>query len=139
MKLPANIAPSWRPYLRGRCFDFALALHKLLPGSRLVAFGSVRFPGHVAVQVGESNQLIDIRGPLPIEEMLRGMAGEASALDQGPLAATVDEVALHMGFTAENLRLPADVRKMAKERLAQFVDQLDWQPSPVGARAPRPR
>lgn len=139
MKLPANIAPSWRPYLRGRCFDFALALHKLLPGSRLVAFGSVRFPGHVAVQVGESNQLIDIRGPLPIEEMLRGMAGEASALDQGPLPATIDDVALHMGYTAENLRLPADVRKMAKERLAQFVGQLDWQPKQAGVRTPRPR
>lgn len=122
-----NIPSAWAPYMHGKCFDFALALHRLLPGSQLVAFGNPRYPDHVAVQVGANHQLVDVRGPLPIEQMLEGMNGQAQALDAGLIPVSVDDVALHMGFTARNVRLSAAVRLLAKARLAAFIDQLDLQ------------
>lgn len=123
---PASLPQAWRPFLTGRCFDFALALHKLLPDSRLVAFGSSRWPDHVAVQIGHGKQaqLIDVRGPLPIEKMLAGMNGADRALQAGPIPVSVDEVALHVGHTAKSLRLGADVRALAAQRLREFRNQL---------------
>jgi hypothetical protein len=136
---PSPVPAAWRPYLRGKCFDFALALHKLVPGSQLVAFGCASFPDHVAVQVGERGQLVDIRGPLPIEEMLAGMSGAKSAIETGAIRVSVDQVALHCGLAGQSIKLPAEVRKMAKERLADFAELLEFDPTPAKPRHIGPR
>src|SRR3546814_15501713 len=50
------------PWLKGHCFDFALALAEITPDFEFVAIGDTNFPDHVALRSGE--HFVDIRGIL---------------------------------------------------------------------------
>lgn len=118
-----GVPRDWHPYLTGKCFDFALALHQMLPGSTLVACGSADWPDHVAVQLGE--HYIDIRGPMPFNNLVNGIANEQDVLNRGPITVTIDQVALHCGLAGRVDKLPVAVKRLARQRLSQFAPLLD--------------
>src|SRR3546814_14658592 len=57
-----SIEPWKMPWLKGHCFDFALALAEITPDFEFVAIGDTNFPDHVALRSGE--HFVDIRGLL---------------------------------------------------------------------------
>lgn len=52
-----------RPWLMGKCFDFALALHERMPDADFVVIGSPQMPEHVALRRGDV--YYDARGAIP--------------------------------------------------------------------------
>jgi hypothetical protein len=66
--------PWMRPYLTGKCFDFALALAELIEHPVFVAVGSPKFPDHVALRIGD--RYADVRGILEEPEFLAHHVGK---------------------------------------------------------------
>lgn len=62
------------PFLNGRCFDFALALHELIPDAEFIAVGNPKYPDHVALR--KRGVYLDVRGAIPsFASMVAGMSG----------------------------------------------------------------
>lgn len=65
--------PWLTPFMRGKCFDFALALGEAVECPRFVAVGSAEYPDHVALEL-EGGLYADVRGILTAAQLLDGIA-----------------------------------------------------------------
>lgn len=86
--------PFQRPYLTGKCFDFALALAEQAAEPKFVAIGDARWPEHVGLRVGD-DLYADVRGVMELSEFLAHHAATGAAV----VAAERDDVALHCGLS----------------------------------------
>ena len=84
-----------RPWLTGRCFDFALALSERMPNAEFIAIGSAKYPDHVALRW--NGRYYDARGEMdePTFLTLHRQGHEYDAEDIVPISR--DEVELHAG------------------------------------------
>lgn len=83
---------AWRrPYLTGKCFDFALALAEKVDGATFVAVGDPAFPDHVGLRLPDG-RYADVRGLLDESAFL--------AHHTGPITTVGREVLeLHSGLS----------------------------------------
>ncbi len=103
------LLPWMRPWLTGKCFDFALALAEQVPTPYFIGIGEAEFPDHVGLQL-EAGAYADVRG---VQDRSAFLAHHA-----GPLVALTREVvALHCGVS--NLLPPYhESADIAQARLA---------------------
>ena len=63
-----------RPWLTGRCYDFALALSLRMPDAEFICVGDERFPDHVALR--KDGKYYDVRGEMDQREFVTAMRGD---------------------------------------------------------------
>ena len=78
-----------RPWLTGRCYDFALALSERMPDAEFVGIGRGKFPEHVGLRLGD--RYYDARGEMDAAAFLGPHQG------QQIVPVSRDVVELHAG------------------------------------------
>lgn len=82
---------AWRrPYLTGKCFDFALALSEMVPDAVFVAVGDPAYPDHVGIRLPDG-RYADVRGVLDETTFRAHHEGAIEIVDR-------DAIALHCGL-----------------------------------------
>lgn len=123
---------AFTPYLNGRCFDFALALHAYVPEAEFVVLGSRGFPDHVGLRLPDG-RLLDVRGitpdPAAFASGIRPPAPGQSVPE--PVPVDREEVALHCGLAGvpPPYRGCPDIESARRDARARFP----------GLKAPRQR
>ena len=135
-KAPAaqSLPPEWLPFLTGRCFDFALALHERMPRAEFVALGNPRFPDHVALRV--EDRFFDVRGGLGFSEFVQGMQGGDRLTLADVHVIERDAVAFHCVYSGMEPPYPRLPRALAKARHATFESSAKGS---LDVSTPRPR
>jgi hypothetical protein len=84
-----------RPWLTGRCFDFALALSERIPTAEFIVVGSEKYPDHVALR--QNGKYYDARGEMDENAFLTTTRenNPYAAADINPISR--DAVELHAG------------------------------------------
>lgn len=105
---PSHLAPAvpreWLPFLTGRCFDFALALHERMPQFEFVALGDPKFPDHIALRLAD--RFFDVRGELAFSELVRGLRdGDRLTLADVHVVER-DDVTFHCGLSGVEVPYP---------------------------------
>jgi hypothetical protein len=130
-----------RPWLTGRCFDFALALAEKLPGAEFVVIGTAACPDHVALRLGDT--YYDARGAMDEAAFLTSYRSDCPfRLEEvGPIARDVVELNAGCGGVeppyVENRDIAQARRAVAKifgRKFAPPVAQVPEEPTVPGYR-----
>jgi hypothetical protein len=90
-EIPRLIAP----WIKGKCYDFALAVSEKLPKSEFVAVGDPKNPEHVAVLY--DGVYYDARGRLTLDEFLTKYRSSTPYNQADVCSTSRDVVELHAG------------------------------------------
>lgn len=102
-------------YMRGQCFDFALALLEKLPDAELVGIGGME---HVALRRGDF--YYDVRGALTEADFRRGVRGGEGPIDP----VTREDVAFQAGLAGQNPPYKSPEMTAARKVVRQYVQDL---------------
>ena len=83
-----------RPWLTGRCFDFALALSERMPDAEFVTTGTEKYPDHVALR--RNGKYYDARGEMDEQTFLRSHRPPGQEYEE-IVPISRDTVELHAG------------------------------------------
>lgn len=110
-----GFGPGTSRYMRGQCFDFALALLAKMKGGRLVEIGGYE---HVAVERG--GLYYDVRGALTEGDFRRGVRGGDTEIDPADL----DTVLLHAGLAGQTPPYRSPEMNAARKVVSQYVKDM---------------
>lgn len=91
----AGLPPHLRPWLTGRCFDFALALAQRMPDAEFVAIGAEKYPDHVALR--RNGKYYDARGEMDQTQFLRSYRSGEEFTPEDIIPISRDVVELNAG------------------------------------------
>lgn len=116
-----------RKYMRGDCGHMALALHSLMPGSRIWSVGS----GHFATE-GADGYFWDIRGRMSMAQLWSGLSGpRMTPISREDLIKQLDSGVYKSGFYSESQE------RAAARLIKTLCPHLHAKPAPKGLTPPK--